>query len=53
MAPRPFSQTFAKMTHTGSPKEPGGGEWPGEHKREDWGILDGRIVAVDYAAPAL
>jgi hypothetical protein len=32
---------------------PGGDEWPCEPKREDWGVLNGRLVAVDYAAPAL
>jgi hypothetical protein len=36
--------------------DPSGGEfesWPGEFKREDWGIFRGRRVLVDYAAPAL
>lgn len=28
-------------------------EWPGEFKREDWGVLDGRRVLIDYSAPAL
>ena len=32
---------------------PGGDVWPCEPKREDWGKLHGRFVAVDYAAPAL
>jgi hypothetical protein len=32
---------------------PGGDGWPCEPKPADWGILDGRIVAVDYAAPAI
>jgi hypothetical protein len=32
---------------------PGGDEWPCEPKPADWGLLDGRIVAVDYAAPAV
>jgi hypothetical protein len=26
--------------------------WPGEFKPEDWGIIDGRYVLVDYGAPA-
>jgi hypothetical protein len=33
--------------------EPGGDGWPCEPKAADWGILDGRMVAVDYAAPTL
>ncbi len=32
---------------------PGGDPWPCEPKAADWGRLGGRIVAVDYAAPAL
>ena len=28
-------------------------EWPGEFKPEDWGLINGRRVLVDYAAPAL
>lgn len=28
-------------------------DWPCEPKDEDWGMLDGRVVAVDYAAAAL
>jgi hypothetical protein len=32
---------------------PGGDSWPCEHKAADWGELAGRVVAVDYAAPAL
>jgi len=32
---------------------PGGEEEPFEYKPEDWGRLDGRIVALDYAAPAI
>jgi len=27
--------------------------WPGEFKREDWGVIDGRCVLVDYAAPVV
>ena len=30
---------------------PGGDGWPCEPKPADWGVLDGRIVAVDYGAP--
>jgi hypothetical protein len=32
---------------------PGGDEWPCEPKRTDWGLINGRVVAVDYAAPAV
>jgi hypothetical protein len=28
-------------------------DWPGEFKSEDWGLLKGRRVLLDYAAPAL
>jgi hypothetical protein len=31
----------------------GGDGWPGEPKREDWGMLHGKPVLVDYAAAAL
>jgi len=31
---------------------PGDDEHPFGWKRSDWGYLDGRVVAVDYAAPA-
>jgi hypothetical protein len=33
--------------------QPGGDEDPCESKNEDWAILDGELVAVDYAAPAI
>jgi hypothetical protein len=26
---------------------------PFEHKRSDWGWIDGRLVALDYSAPAV
>ena len=32
---------------------PGGEGCPFEYKSSDWGKLDGRLVAVDYSAPAL
>lgn len=32
---------------------PGGPSEPFEYKASDWGYLDGRLVALDYAAPAL
>lgn len=32
---------------------PGGEDEPFEYKASDWGKLDGRLVAVDYSAPAL
>ena len=32
---------------------PGGDAWPCEPKAADWGVLDGRIVSIDYAAPAI
>jgi hypothetical protein len=28
-------------------------QWPGEFKAADWGMLNGRRVLVDYAAPAI
>lgn len=31
---------------------PGGEGEPFEYKASDWGWLDGRLVAVDYSAPA-
>jgi hypothetical protein len=33
--------------------QPGGDPWPFEPKVADWGIYCGRVVGVDYAAPAL
>jgi hypothetical protein len=33
--------------------QPGGDGDPCEPKPADWGLLDGELVAVDYAAPAL
>ena len=34
--------------------DPAGGDgWPGEPKREDWGMLDGKLVLVDYAASTI
>lgn len=32
---------------------PGGNRMPWEMKAADWGVLDGRIVCVDYSTPAL
>lgn len=30
-----------------------GESFPGECKRDDWGLLDGRLVLVDYAVQSL
>ncbi|GEP06865.1 hypothetical protein [Methylobacterium oxalidis] len=32
---------------------PGGEDEPFEYKASDWGMLDGRLVALDYSAPAI
>lgn len=32
---------------------PGGSRSPFEYKASDWGFLDGKLVALDYSAPAL
>jgi hypothetical protein len=46
--PYDWADEWWSASHKGS-----GDDFPGEPKAADWGLLDGRVVLLDYSNPAL